>query len=69
MRRSLAFVLLTTLIPLAPAAEDGSWKESLLLKEGLRHSDIALMPEGTPKDYALFALLRPPSTSMVRPLK
>ena len=38
---------------------DAGWQESQLLKEGLRRSDIALMPEGTPKDYRLFASLRP----------
>lgn len=35
------------------------WRPSQLSAQGLRHSDIALMPEGTPEDYELFRQLRP----------
>jgi hypothetical protein len=44
---------------LIASARDESWRESQLLAAGLRHSDIALMPEGTPDDYMAFAPLRP----------
>lgn len=40
-------------------AADESWKESQLFAAGLKHSDIALIPEGTQEDYMEFAPLRP----------
>lgn len=40
------------------SAGDG-WQPSRLISAGLRHSDVALMPEGTPENYELFAPLRP----------
>ncbi len=43
----------------APMAAKGEWRPSQLIESGLRHADIALMPEGTPKDFSLFAPLRP----------
>ncbi len=42
-----------------PAPAPGGWRTSQLVVGGLRHSDIALMPEGTPDDLALFAPLHP----------
>lgn len=40
-------------------AADDSWKESQLFAAGLKHSDIPLMPEGTPDDLMAFAPLKP----------
>lgn len=45
--------------PIAWAAAGTAWKESQLFAAGLKHSDIALMPEGTPDDYTFFAQFRP----------
>jgi hypothetical protein len=54
----LAVVVLETAL-IARAGESDGWKESQLFAEGLKHSDIALMPEGTPNDYMDFAPLKP----------
>ena len=59
MKGILALGLLSSAIATARAAEGDAWRESLLIQQGLRHSDIALMPEGTPEDFAIFAPLRP----------
>jgi len=59
MKRTILLLFLSGVALFArPEATDG-WHESQLFAAGLRHADIALMPEGTPKDYALFASLRP----------
>lgn len=58
MKKLVVTLLLLESILCAIAADD-SWKESQLFAAGLKHSDIALMPEGTPDDYTAFAPLRP----------
>jgi len=60
MKRTALLRLAASVVACTWAAEaDAGWEDSQLLKEGLRHSDIALMPEGTPDDYGLFTPLRP----------
>lgn len=58
MKRVIFTILFLESLLFAVAADD-SWKESQLFASGLKHSDIALMPEGTPDDLMAFAPLRP----------
>lgn len=57
MKTRFLFAPLLSCLATALAAEP--WPASRLRAEGLRHSAIALMPEGTPSDYGLFARLHP----------
>ncbi|HVZ64571.1 MAG TPA: hypothetical protein VG936_08365 [Lacunisphaera sp.] len=58
MKRVIVTILFLESLLFAVAADD-SWQESRLFAAGLKHSDIALMPEGTPEDLRAFAPLRP----------
>jgi hypothetical protein len=58
MKKFFVTLLLLKSVLFAVAADD-AWKESQLFAAGLKHSDIALMPEGTPDDLMTFAPLKP----------
>ncbi|HVU25751.1 MAG TPA: hypothetical protein VHE13_16590, partial [Opitutus sp.] len=56
MRVALGAVVIAAMVR---GAGDGEWRKSQLVDAGLRRADVALMPEGTPEDYGLFAPLHP----------